>query len=763
MQFSDRYFPRVTAWVILCVISSSLNYGCASSEDKLQKHYSKAMDYISRQEYEAAGIELKNVLQANPKHAKARYQLGLVYLKLKNPEEAFKQLEIAAELDPENTDAMLKSAEMLYLDKQYGQSRGKVVAVLARDADNVDALVLQASLEEAEGNHSSALKVIDKAIETEGGNDHLHVLRGRICLASGDLKEAERSFQKAMQLKEYRIETHLGLTELFIRQGKKGRAAEQMELMVSIMHDSPQAFLVRARFYQNNRDYSKALDSLKKAAQLEPENARNQVLLGDFYRRMRDYDNADAAYDAATNIAKDPAMILARQAELAFETGRVDKAKGKVKAALNADSRNLDAQMVNAQLKINDQELESALEILEQVLRDYPGGGRAYYLKALAYLAMGNNDLAVNAGLEAIKHEPDYVEAHTLLADLYLRKGDVTESRQEAVRALQLEPTNLSAAMILGRCLIAEKDYDKAMKLFSEIREKAPDNPAALHAIGLVYLAQGKNGQAVEAFKKALELAPGAMTVLKSLVALHIKNGDQKKALEAVEQRAGKFSGNAEYHVLKGRLYEMSNGIDQAEKDYRMAITLDPQTPEPYMFLAAILVKEGKTEDAVQEYKAVLKQNPNLAEARMQLATLFEAGGNYRGAAEQYEEILAINPTFVPAANNLAWYLAEHTEDIGEALRLALVASSGAPDDPNVADTVGWIHYKRGSHDLALSRFRQAAQVLSDNPTILYHLALAQVASGKKDAAIGTLTKALALKKEFPEAPQAAAKLDEMQ
>ena len=76
---------------------------------------------------------------------------------------------------------------------------------------------------------------------------------------------------------------------------------------------------------------------------------------------------------------------------------------------------------------------------------------------------------------------------------------------------------------------------------------------------------------------------------------------------------------------------------------------------------------------------------------------------------------------------------------------------------------MGWIHYKRGSYDLALSSFRQAAQVLSDNPTVLYHLGLAQVASGKKGAAIETLAQALALNKEFPESLQAVAKLDELQ
>ena len=118
-----------------------------------------------------------------------------------------------------------------------------------------------------------------------------------------------------------------------------------------------------------------------------------------------------------------------------------------------------------------------------------------------------------------------------------------------------------------------------------------------------------------------------------------------------------------------------------------------------------------------------------------------------------------MNPEFAPAANNLAWMIAEEEGgDLGEAMRLALVAKEQYPEDPYIADTLGWVHYKRQSYSLALTQFVQAANDLPDNMTVQYHLALALKAEGEIDKARETLTAVLASGSEFPE-KDAATKL----
>ena len=95
---------------------------------------------------------------------------------------------------------------------------------------------------------------------------------------------------------------------------------------------------------------------------------------------------------------------------------------------------------------------------------------------------------------------------------------------------------------------------------------------------------------------------------------------------------------------------------------------------------------------------------------------LQEQKGNKAKAREHYKKALDLDPEFGAAANNLAWLMAEEEGgDLGEAMRLALVAKEQYPDDPYIADTLGWIHYKRQSYGLALSQFVQAATGLPEN------------------------------------------------
>ena len=123
---------------------------------------------------------------------------------------------------------------------------------------------------------------------------------------------------------------------------------------------------------------------------------------------------------------------------------------------------------------------------------------------------------------------------------------------------------------------------------------------------------------------------------------------------------------------------------------------------------------------------------------------------------ETYRNILEIDKNNVVAANNLAWLIAsEENGDLGEAMRLALIAQDKFPDDPSISNTLGWIHYNRKSYDLALSQFERAVTVQPDMPSFRYYLALALRAKGRMTEAKEELNKCLETKIDFPERQKA--------
>jgi tetratricopeptide (TPR) repeat protein len=97
------------------------------------------------------------------------------------------------------------------------------------------------------------------------------------------------------------------------------------------------------------------------------------------------------------------------------------------------------------------------------------------------------------------------------------------------------------------------------------------------------------------------------------------------------------------------------------------------------------------------------------------------------------------------AANNLAWIYAEQNVNLEVALQLAERAKSRLREDPQVDDTLGWVYYKKGLTELAISSFELSVRRDPKNPGYQYHLGLAYAQKGDKAKAREHLQKAAAL------------------
>jgi Tfp pilus assembly protein PilF len=78
-----------------------------------------------------------------------------------------------------------------------------------------------------------------------------------------------------------------------------------------------------------------------------------------------------------------------------------------------------------------------------------------------------------------------------------------------------------------------------------------------------------------------------------------------------------------------------------------------------------------------------------------------------------------------------------------------------APNAANVADTYGWLLWQRDHSGSALPLLQDAASRLPDSPEAQYHLGLALVRVGQKEAGRAALTRALSLSPSFAGAHEA--------
>jgi tetratricopeptide (TPR) repeat protein len=197
------------------------------------------------------------------------------------------------------------------------------------------------------------------------------------------------------------------------------------------------------------------------------------------------------------------------------------------------------------------------------------------------------------------------------------------------------------------------------------------------------------------------------------------------------------------------------NEPTQAKEVFEKAIASNPDYLPPYYAIARLHMRDKNEMDAIKQFNLILKKKPGQVVPHMILGTIYEMQKNLEMSEKHYREALKIKSDFVPAANNLAYMLAEGDKNIDEALEFARTAKAKASDDPNVADTLGWIYYKKGLYDSAVGEFRDSLKKLPDNALVNYHLGLALYRKGDTQKAKEVLEQALDLDGNFDGADNA--------
>jgi Flp pilus assembly protein TadD len=81
-------------------------------------------------------------------------------------------------------------------------------------------------------------------------------------------------------------------------------------------------------------------------------------------------------------------------------------------------------------------------------------------------------------------------------------------------------------------------------------------------------------------------------------------------------------------------------------------------------------------------------------------------------------------------------------------------------DDPALLDTLGWAHYRSGNYAEAVRYLERAVAKAGEHPVSRYHLGMAYLAAGDREAATRELTEAIARPDAaFPERQEAEATL----
>ena len=175
---------------------------------------------------------------------------------------------------------------------------------------------------------------------------------------------------------------------------------------------------------------------------------------------------------------------------------------------------------------------------------------------------------------------------------------------------------------------------------------------------------------------------------------------------------------------------------------YLQLVRKTPGDPWVHYELANLFRDSQRRDDALREYRAALALDPRHAAAHTNLGVVLQESGQIDVAVAHYRDALRAEPDFVPAHFNLANALRAWGQ-IGNAVRHYREAVRLEPDLAEAHNNLGEIVAAQGDMDLAIGHFREAVRLGPGSATALANLGAALGATGRLDEAVAYFRQAL--------------------
>ena len=759
---------------LLAAVVCTALCACSSKAERIESGLRKAAEYAHSGNPDKAGIEVRNVLQMDPKNAAAYLiaaQLSDGRSDLRN---AYANYTKVLELQPDLLDAQVGLAAVYVRGGDLERARQALsripagqrtdapvrvveIALAARDGDPERALSEARALVDSAPQLPSesslllaaacfsakdsvlALRVIDKALASDPKNIKLLQMGAEI--ASDKTSDpavyarAESLYKAATAAAPARDELWASWAMSHLRRGETEKAEAVLREALRRSPDDSARALGLLRFLVAFRGAEAAEKEFTSLIAARPKDVEIRFAYVELLAQLNRNDDVRKALLEIVELGKDaPGGIRARAqiAGLDLASGNDRAAREALADVLKVSPSNASALVLRARMALKEQRNVDAITDLRAARRDDPASVEIVTLLAQAHRVSGESQLAREAIVDAVKFRPEDPQLHLLLAADMASAKDFAGARAKVEDALRIAPRLPAAQRMKYELAMAQSDFESAGKVATAMQAESPREALGYLLLARTYLKQDKPDAALKQFDKAAEVAPANGEALIGAVGLLSSERRFAEARERIERMRTAAPSSPLPDEMLGEQALAEGNLDEAERRFTILVTRPSATPAMYRNLAYVLVRRNKLEAALQvlqKGEAAFPKDASLATARAEWLARY---GRTDESIALYESILRRTPGDEKVANNLAFILAD-VKGGPAALDRALEVAQRFETSrvPGYLDTLAMVHYRRGSIEKCLELLHRAAQLAPDDPMLQLHLGMATVRHGE--------------------------------
>ena len=296
-----------------------------------------------------------------------------------------------------------------------------------------------------------------------------------------------------------------------------------------------------------------------------------------------------------------------------------------------------------------------------------PRGFACCLLIALLILPPGNSSQTAR----------DYERA---MADFH--KGDYSSAAELFVKVEVASPGTTEALLFEGKCLIHLEKYQDAERALRSYVGRRPNSDEGLYLLGFVLYRQNKPAESLAMYTKGAALKRPAGDDLKIVGLDYVMLNDYADAVKWLERAVELEPKNKEAWYYLGRAYYTEKDVPDAQKAFLTVLDLDPRdaraennlglifeseakvtqaldayrqaiawqqgsprpSEQPYVNLGNLLMKEGRTEEAIPHLQRAVSLAPSNAFCHLKLGEAYRRVHRSDEARRELERATQLEP-----------------------------------------------------------------------------------------------------------------------
>ena len=487
-------------------------------------YFSNGLQSKYREDTDGAIRNFEQALRFMPNDDASMFELSEQYYNAGRIEEAFKMIQQAANLDPENKWYQMRLGLFYRNLNQFDDFIKLYEGLTKKYPDDPDMLSELIDAYLVTENYNKAVEKMDLLEQQVGENEFITEQRLQVLRRQGNDKKVITELEELIKENPENPRYYSLLAQLYSEKGKDKEALKLYERIKEVNPDDPYINISLLEFYEKNGEMDKAFNELLSVIRNKNLDLSTKANIYDYWMQKGNNLGSMEALNWLSQLSEQ-----VRQCGEAFIETHPDnkigylilgsyyitnenavKSKELYQKALAIDSTDFYGwqNLIVSESRLNEN--EAVRDHAVAALKYYPMQPVFYWYAGVASAVMENNDEAITYLEKGRRYTTDKMqmsEFDAMLGDIYHQQGDEDKAFEAYERTLRNNPDN---ALVLNNYAyylsLKNQDLDKALEMSTKAITMEPDNAIYLDTHAWVLYMKGDYKEAEKHMKKCLNL-----------------------------------------------------------------------------------------------------------------------------------------------------------------------------------------------------------------------------------------------------------------